>query len=194
MNKIERQDLLSLEEYAQERGEIRQRAIAHRQNRRLPLSPNATLYFEDRFTVQYQIQEVLRAERLFEPHEVQEEIDTYNELIPDGTNWIATLMFEYPDIQERTMALGRMGGIEDRVFVRIGDRDPIFVIANEDLDRTDQEKTSAVHFLRFQLSKDDIEAVRSGLEVSFGIDHPEMLCCIPIDELLWSELARDLGL
>ncbi|MDE0646444.1 MAG: DUF3501 family protein [Gammaproteobacteria bacterium] len=194
MKKIQRQDLLSLEEYARQRGDFRRRAMAHKKNRRLPLSPNATLYFEDRFTMHYQIQEVLRAERLFEPREVQEEIDTYNELIPDGSNWIATLMFEYSDIQERTTALGRMGGIEYRVFVRIGERDPIFVIANEDLDRTDQEKTSAVHFLRFQLSKEDIETVRNGLEISFGIDHPEMLCCVLIDELLRSELKRDLGL
>ena len=194
MKKIQRQDLLSLEEYARQRGDFRRRAMAHKKNRRLPLSPNATLYFEDRFTMHYQIQEVLRAERLFEPQEVQGEIDTYNELIPDGSNWIATLMFEYPDIQERTKALGRMGGIEYHVFARIGERDPIFVIANEDLDRTDEEKTSAVHFLRFQLSKEDIEAVRNGLEISFGIDHPEMLCCVLIDELLRSELKRDLGL
>lgn len=194
MKKIQRQDLLSLEEYASQRGDFRRRAIDHRKNRRLPLTPNATLNFEDRYTMHYQIQEVLRAERLFEALEVQEEIDTYNELIPDGSNWIATLMFEYPDSHERAKALGRMGGIEDRVFVRIGESAPIFVIANEDLDRTDQEKTSAVHFLRFQLSQDDIEAVRSGAEISFGIDHPEMSCCVPIDELLRSELKRDLEL
>ena len=194
MRKIQRQDLLNLEEYARQRAEFRKKAIAHRKNRRLSLSTNATLCFEDYFTLHYQIQEILRAERLFEAEEIQDEIDTYNELIPHGSNWIATLLFEYVDIAERTAALHRMVGIEHQVYVRISDGEPIYAIANEDLDRTDENKTAAVHFLRFQLTADAISEVSEGAEVYFGINHPEMLCCVQIEDVLRAELKRDLDL
>jgi hypothetical protein len=171
MSKLTREDLFSLEQYAEARPEFRARVMAHKRNRQLPIGPNATLYFEDRLTMQYQIQEMLRAERIFEAAGIQEELDAYNPLIPDGSNWKATLMVELPDIEERKVRLAELIGIEQRVWMQVADFDRVYAIADEDLDRETEEKTSSVHFLRFELTPEMVAAVKAGAAVSAGIDH-----------------------
>ena len=170
MKKLTRNDLWSLEEYAGRRAEFRDEVITHKKPRQVALGPNATLYFEDRLTIQYQIQEMLRVERVFEPEGIQEELDAYNPLIPDGSNWKATFMIEYGDVEERRQALARLTGVEHRIWARAGDGDPVYAIANEDLDRSTEEKTSAVHFLRFELPATDVAALQAGAPLRFGID------------------------
>ena len=165
------EDLYSLEQYARIRPDFRARVIAHKQKRQVPVGPNATLYFEDRTTVQYQVQEMLRVERIFEPEGIADELDAYNALIPDGTNWKATFMIEYVDVEERRAALARMKGIEDRVWVRVAGFDRVYAIADEDLERENEDKTSSVHFVRFELTPDMRRAVKSGAAVAMGIDH-----------------------
>jgi len=193
MQKLSRGDLFSLEEYAVRREALRSEVMAHKQRRRVPIGPNATLHFEDRLTMQYQIQEMLRAERIFEAEGIEEELAVYNPLIPDGTNWKATFMIEYPDVEERKAALARMVGIEDRVWVRVAGFDPVWAIADEDLERTTQDKTSSVHFLRFELSPGMIEAVRNGAAVSMGIDHPAYRYTVAaIPESVRASLVEDL--
>ena len=169
--KLSRDDLWSLEKYAEVRDSFRKSVMAHKRHRRLPLGTNATLYFEDRMTMQYQIQEMLRIERIFEADGIVEELDAYNPLIPDGSNWKATFMVEFPDIDERRAMLGRLVGIENKVWLRIGDGDKVYPFADEDLERSDDDKTSAVHFLRFELTAAQITALRSGADLSAGIDH-----------------------
>ena len=171
MQKLSRQDLYSLEEYSQRRSDFRREVMQHKRDRRLPLGTNATLYFEDRITIQYQVQEMLRIERIFEADGITEELDAYNPLIPDGSNWKATFMVEFPDIDERRAMLKQLVGIENAVWLQVGDRELIRPIADEDLERSDGEKTSAVHFMRFELSRDDIAALRDGAELAAGIDH-----------------------
>ena len=149
MQKLTREDLYSLEQYATVRPEFRERVIAHKRNRRIALGTNAALYFEDRLTMQYQVQEMLRIERIFERSGIEDELQAYNPLIPDGSNWKATFMIEFPEVEERKAMLARLVDVENRVFVRIGDLDKVYAIADEDLDRTDEDKTSSVHFLRF---------------------------------------------
>jgi hypothetical protein len=169
---LSRDDLFSLEEYAGMRQAFRQRVLTHKKDRKLALGPHATLYFEDRLTIQYQIQEMLRAERIFEAEGIEEELDAYNPLIPGGSDWRATFMLEYPDVEERRAALARLVDVEDRVFVRVAGFDPVYAIADEDLERSTEEKTSAVHFLRFELTADMIDALRDGAKLAAGIDHP----------------------
>jgi hypothetical protein len=169
--KLTPEALLSLEQYARSRPEFRARVIAHKQSRKVPLGPNATLYFEDRLTIQYQVQEMLRIERIFEPEGIAEELEAYNPLIPDGTNWKATFMLEYGDVAERRAALARLKGIEDRVWVQVRGFDRVWAIADEDLSREDESKTSSVHFLRFELTPEMRQAVRGGAAVAMGIDH-----------------------
>ena len=176
MEKLSREALWSLEEYAVERESFRQRVIAHKQARRIALSAHATLLFEDFLTMKYQVQEMLRVERIFESAAIKEEIATYNPLIPDGSNWKATLLFEYPDPAMRAIALSQLRGIEHRVWVDVDGCPRHFAIANEDLDRTNTNKTAAVHFLRFQFTADDIEAMRSHHSIRLVIDHEAMLC------------------
>ena len=176
MEKLSREVLWSLEEYAVERESFRQRVIAHKQARRIALSAHATLLFEDFLTMKYQVQEMLRVEQIFESAAIKEEIATYNPLIPDGSNWKATLLFEYPDPAMRAIALSQLRGIEHRVWVDVDDCPRHFAIANEDLDRTNTNKTAAVHFLRFQFTADDIEAMRSHQSIRLGIDHEAMFC------------------
>ena len=149
MEKLTRESLYSLEEYSGLRNDFRQKVMAHKENRRLPLGTNATLYFEDRLTMQYQVQEMLRIERIFEAEGIQEELDAYNPLIPDGSNWKATFMVEFPDIDERRAMLQRLVGIENKVWMQVGDGERIVPIADEDLERADEDKTSAVHLMRF---------------------------------------------
>lgn len=172
MDKLKVDDLLSLEEYAKQRDDFRQRAMAHKGQRRVHIGPHLTLLFEDRLTMQYQVQEMLRAERIFESEGIEEELAAYNPLIPDGDNLKATMLIEYADVEERQEALSRMQGIEDRVWVRVAGFDPVHAIADEDLDRTTEEKTSSVHFLRFQLTPEMIAAAREGAALSMGVDHP----------------------
>jgi hypothetical protein len=194
MNKLSRDRLYSLEEYAQRRGEFRAKVMAHKKNRKLALGANATLYFEDALTMQYQVQEMLRIERIFEAEGIQEELDAYNPLIPDGSNWKATFMMEYPDPEERRVKLAGLIGIEDKVWVQVADFDRVCAIADEDLDRADEEKTSSVHFLRFELSPEMVQAVKSGAAVSAGIEHPNYTeTAEPIPANIRDALAADLG-
>jgi hypothetical protein len=194
MNKLTRDDLYSLEKYAEVRPEFRARVMAHKKNRQLPVGPNATLYFEDALTMHYQIQEMLRAERIFESEGIQEELDAYNPLIPDGSNWKATFMMEYPDEAERREQLQKLIGIERHVWAQVGDLARISPIADEDLERETEEKTSSVHFLRFELTADMAQAVREGAPVSIGIDHPAYTYVVePVAQNVRDSLAQDLA-
>ena len=171
MNKLAVNDLLSLERYARERPEFRNRVLEHKRNRKVHIGPNVTWLFEDRLTIQYQIQEMLRAERIFEAEAIEEELESYNPLIPDGANWKVTLLIEFPDEEERRRELAHLKGVEDRCWVQVAGHDRVFAIADEDLERENDEKTSSVHFLRFELAPAMIAALRGGAELSMGIDH-----------------------
>ena len=186
MGKLTRNDLYSLEKYAAVRPEFRARIMEHKANRRLAIGPHATLYFEDSLTMQYQVQEMLRLERIFEAEGIQQELDVYNPLIPDGSNWKATFMVEYEDVDERRAALVRLKGIEKTVWVQAKGHNKVFAICNEDLERETEEKTAAVHFLRFELTPEMIAAIRSGATVRAGIDHPEYR-----EEVILSPQVRD---
>ena len=170
MAKLTRNDLYGLEKYAEIRADFRRRVIAHKKNRRLALDAHNTLYFEDALTVQYQIQEMLRIERIFEAAGIQEELDVYAALIPDGSNWKATFMIEYADEAERKQALARLIGIEETVWMQVDGFDPVFAIANEDLDRSAPDKTASVHFLRFELTPAMRQAALNGAALRAGID------------------------
>jgi len=171
VEKLSREGLLSLEAYSGQRDQLREDVMAHKRNRRLSLGTNATLYFEDRLTMQYQVQEMLRIERIFEAAGIEDELAAYNPLIPDGSNWKATFMVEFPDAEERSAMLRQLIDIENKVWMQIGELEKIRPIADEDLERTDAEKTSAVHFLRFELTAEQIAALKSGAELAAGIDH-----------------------
>jgi hypothetical protein len=171
MQKLCKDDLYSLEKYSELRDEFRNTVMEHKRDRRLPLGTNATLYFEDTLTMQYQVQEMLRIERIFEAEGIEEELNAYNPLIPDGSNWKATFMIEFPDEEERRAMLTHLVGIEDKVWMRVGDSEKIRPIADEDLERSDEEKTSAVHFLRFELDESQVQALKDGAALSAGIDH-----------------------
>ena len=192
------EDLYSLEEYAKMRNDYRATIMAHKKNRALPIGPNATLYFEDQQTMQYQIQEMLRIEKIFEQDGIKDELDAYNPLIPDGDNWKATFMIEYEDVEERTRMLARLIGIERTVWMQVEGFDRLFAIANEDLGEGDigretEEKTSSVHFLRFQLDEPMVEAVKKGARLSAGIDHEHYRHTVdPIAPNIRTSLAEDL--
>jgi hypothetical protein len=171
MQKLTPDDLLSLERYHKERSQMRAEVLVHKRDRQAPIGPNVTLYFEDRLTMQYQVQEMLRAERIFESEAIAEELESYNPLIPDGTNLKATMMLEYPDVAERRAALERLKGIEDSVYLEVGTLGRVFAHADEDISRTDETKTSAVHFLRFELDPRMRAALKSGAALALGIDH-----------------------
>ena len=172
MTPLTREDLWSLEEYAQRRQDFRAEVMAHKKNRQLALGENARLYFEDATTIRYQIQEMLRIERVFEADGIQEELDAYNPLIPDGHNWKATFMIEFGDPVERAQRLAEMIGVETQVWLQVGDHSRIVPIADEDLERETEEKTSSVHFMRFELSSEQIAALKAGEPLYAGIDHP----------------------
>lgn len=193
MQKLQRDDLYTLEEYARRRSQFRDQVVAHKKNRQVAVGPHATVCFEDRLTMHYQVQEMLRVERIFEDEGIQEELETYNPLIPDGTNWKATLMLEYPDIEERHAALAQLKGIESRVWVRVAGHDPVYAIADEDLERTNESKTSSVHFLRFELSPAMIRAVKEPADVAVGIDHEQYRHALdPVPPAVRDSLAGDL--
>jgi hypothetical protein len=172
MSKLTRENLYSLEQYSAIRSDFRSKVMEHKKQRRVPIGAHAVLYFEDALTMQYQVQEMLRLERIFEADGIQEELDVYNPLIPDGKNWKATFMIEYDDVEERKKALARLTGVEETVWVQVEGYDKVFAIANEDLDRTAPDKTSAVHFMRFELSQEMVHAAKQGASLSAGIDHP----------------------
>jgi len=193
MQKLTREDLFSLEQYAEARPDFRDKVLAHKRNRRLDLGTNAALIFEDRLTMQYQIQEMLRIERIFEAEGISEELDAYNPLIPDGSNWKATFMIEFPEIEERRAMLTQLKGIEDRTYVNVVDFDRVFAIADEDLDRTDEDKTSAVHFLRFELPAEQVAALKAGAALAAGIDHENYRVeASPIADNIRKSLVADL--
>jgi len=194
MNKLDREKLFSLEKYAEVRPEFRARVMAHKKNRRLAIGPNAALYFEDALTMQYQIQEMLRIERIFEAAGIQEELDAYNPLIPDGSNWKATFMLEYPDEEERRVQLEKLIGIERHVWAQVADFARVTPVADEDLEREDEHKTASVHFMRFELTPEMATAVKNGATVSKGIDHPAYTYAVePIAQNIRDSLAGDLG-
>jgi len=186
------EDLFTLEQYAKIRGELRAKVMAHKQNRKIHVGPNATLYFEDRLTMQYQVQEMLRIEHIFEPEGIADELAAYNPLIPDGSNWKATFMVEYPEVEERREALARLIGIEDRVWVQVEGHDRVFAIADEDLEREDGSKTSSVHFLRFELTPEMIASLNGGAGLSIGIDHPNYPHSAAVAEAARRSLCADL--
>ena len=171
MQKLTRDNLYSLEQYAEARPAFREKVLQHKRNRRLALGTNAALYFEDLLTMQYQVQEMLRIERIFEADGINEELEAYNPLIPDGSNWKATFMVEFPEAEERRAMLMQLKGVENRVYVQVADFDRIFAIADEDLERSDDEKTSAVHFMRFEFPPEQVAALKNGASLVAGIDH-----------------------
>ncbi|MEN8177760.1 MAG: DUF3501 family protein [Pseudomonadota bacterium] len=172
MSHLSHADLYSLEEYSRIRPEFRARVMQHKKSRRVPIGPNTALYFEDALTMQYQVQEMLRIERIFEHEGIQDELNVYNPLIPDGLNWKATFMVEFTDAEERREALAKMLGIDKTVWVQVEGFDKVRPIANEDLDRETEDKTSSVHFMRFELSQEMADALHIGAGLSMGIDHP----------------------
>ncbi|OGA13590.1 MAG: hypothetical protein A3G25_15370 [Betaproteobacteria bacterium RIFCSPLOWO2_12_FULL_63_13] len=191
--KIRRDSLLTLEAYARERSDFRARVIAHKKNRTVQLGDSVTLIFEDELTIRYQIQEMLRVERIFEERGIQDELDTYDPLVPDGRNFKATMMIEYPDPEERQERLAKLIGIEDRVWIQIQGFGRIAAVADEDLERENDQKTSAVHFLRFELTESMARTLKSGAGLSMGIDHPDYQAIRDIPVAVRDALARDLA-
>jgi len=192
MNKLSREDLLSLEQYAEQRNDFRARVMAHKKNRRVAVGPNLTLYFEDRLTIQYQIQEMLRIERIFEADAIQEELDTYNPLISGGASLRCTTMLEFTDVDLRRQQLAKLVGLEHKVWASVTGWDKVYAISNEDLERSTEEKTSAVHFMRFEFSDEMKDALRSGATLSFGCDHENYLEQVEVPAETRGALVADL--
>ena len=192
MQKLDRSTLHSLEEYATLRDDFRREVIAHKKPRRIAVTPNAVLYFEDFTTMKYQVQEMLRAERIFEADGIQEEIDAYNPLIPDGSNWKATFMLEYADVDERRVRLGELVGIEDVVYVQIAGFDRVNAISDEDLERSTEDKTSSVHFCRFELTPEMVTAAKDGAAITVGVEHRNLTAALELPEASRASLAGDL--
>jgi hypothetical protein len=192
-SKLTPADLMTLEQYARERAAFRTRLLAHKRNRQLSVGPHCMWLFEDRLTIQYQIQEMLRAERIFEPDGITEELESYNPLIPDGGNWKVTLLIEYPDPAERHHALARLKGVEDRCWVQVAGHQRVFAIADEDLERENDEKTSAVHFLRFELDNRMRGDLHAGAALGVGVDHDHYRFSIePVPNDVRASLIADL--
>ena len=189
---LQPQDLMTLEAYARARKDFRERILQHKRLRNIAVGPHMTWCFEDRLTVQYQVQEMLRAERIFESDAIQDELDSYNPLIPDGTNLKATLLIEYTDPEERRGALERLKGVESRCWIGVG-AERFYAIADEDLERENEQKTSAVHFLRFELDAGARAALKSGAAVELGVDHPAYRHAVTLDAASSASLAEDLG-
>jgi hypothetical protein len=191
MDKLRADDLLPLERYARERPAFRDKVFAHKKMRQLAVGPHTTWCFEDRLTVQYQVQEMLRAERIFEPAGIEDELEAYNPLIPDGRNWKVTLLIEFPDPDERRVQLAAMKGIEDRCWIEVAGHERVYAIADEDLDRENEEKTSSVHFLRFELTPQMIAALRGDATLAAGIEHAVYKHSITASEDVKRALAAD---
>ena len=192
MNKLTRQDLLSLEQYAEQREAFRARVIEHKKARRVAVGPHATLHFEDRLTMQYQVQEMLRIERIFEAAGIEEELAVYNPLIPDGRNWKATFMMEYSDVEQRREMLAKLVGVERTLYLQVEGFERVHPIANEDLERSTEEKTSSVHFVRFELSDEMAEAAKGGAAIHAGIDHAAYNERVTLDPEQRDSLVGDL--
>ncbi|MDA8110032.1 MAG: DUF3501 family protein [Betaproteobacteria bacterium] len=194
MPRIARESLLTLEAYAKQRGDFRATVMEHKRRRSLPLGEHVTLLFEDELTIRYQVQEMLRIERIFEEEGIQDELDAYNPLIPDGTNFKATMLIEYPDVEERRVMLGKLRGIEDRVWLQVEGCARLYAVADEDLERENADKTSSVHFLRFELDQEMRRALKYGVGLAAGVDHPEYRVTVdPVAGELRAALAGDLA-
>lgn len=192
MDKLSYEDLMSLEEYDRVRDEFRGKMVEHKKNRVVSVGGHMTVHFEDRMTMHYQVQEMLRSERIFEREGIREELDAYNPLIPEGADWRATMMIEYGDPEERRVALARLVGIEREVWVRVGEGGKIFAVCNEDLERTTEDKTSAVHFMRWSLSPDDVRAAKGGAPIRIGSDHEHYATEIEVADGARASLVADL--
>ena len=191
---LTRDDLLSLEQYQEQRPEIRSATMRHKKSRNLPVGPNVTLYFEDATTLKYQIQEILRAEKVFDAAGINEELEVYNAMLPTGTNWKATMMIEYIDVAERVAALSQLIGIDRKTWVQVEGFDKSFAISNEDLERETEDKTSAVHFMRFELTPKMIAAVKGGAAINVGIDHENYTHSVtPVPENYRQAMLNDLA-
>jgi hypothetical protein len=190
---LTRKDLMSLEQYSDARKDFRAKVIEHKRNRSVALGPNATWTFEDQLTMQYQVQEMLRVERIFEAEAIQEELDAYNPLIPDGGNWKATFLLEFPDADERRERLAQLKGVEDRCWVQVTGFERVYAIADEDLERENDDKTSSVHFLRFELSPPMCAQVKAGAAIGAGIDHDNYRHAVAsLPQNVRESLAQDL--
>jgi hypothetical protein len=190
---IKRDSLMSLEAYARERASFRAKVLEHKKNRTVRLGEHLTLQFEDELTIRYQVQEMLRIERIFEDEGIQGELDAYNPLIPDGSNWKATMLIEYPEVEERRRMLGVLRGLERRIWVEVEGCERVFAIADEDLERETEDKTSSVHFLRFELSAAMRERLRRGARVTVGVDHPQYRATSELQPQVRAALAADLN-
>jgi hypothetical protein len=191
--KLSRKDLYSLEEYSELRDDFRARVMQHKKNRRLDLGDNLVLFFEDRLVMHYQVQEMLKAEKIFDADGIQEELDAYNPLIPDGTNWKATMMIQYADVAERQHMLEKLVGIEDMIWVQVAGHDKVYPVADEDLERATEDKTSAVHFLRFELTPTMIADLHKGANIAAGVEHENYSVTIDaIPANVASSLTQDL--
>jgi len=190
---IRRDSLLPLEAYARERNAFRAKIMEHKKHRTVHLGEHVTLLFEDELTIRYQVQEMLRIERIFEEDGIQHELDAYNPLVPDGSNWKATMLIEYPDVDERKRMLARLKGLERRVWVQVHGCQRVFAIADEDLERENEEKTSSVHFLRFELDREMRDRLRQGAGVAVGADHPEYRASAELGPAVRDSLAADLA-
>jgi hypothetical protein len=190
---ISKESLLSLEAYARQRDEFRAKVMEHKKLRTVHLGEHVTLQFEDELTIRYQVQEMLRIERIFEDQGIQGELDAYNPLVPDGGNWKATLLIEYPDADERKRMLARLKGIETQVWIRVQGFDPVHPIADEDLERENEEKTSSVHFLRFELAAPMRDALRRGASLAIGVEHPGYRASVEVAPEVRAALIADLA-
>ena len=193
MSKLTRKDLYSLEEYAEMRDDYRKKVMAHKENRRLELGNHLLLMFEDRLIMQYQVQEMLKAEKIFDAEGIEEELAAYNPLIPDGSNWKATMLLQYPDVEERQQRLTELIGIENMIWMQVEGYGKVYAIADEDLERDTEDKTSSVHFMRFELDSDMAAAVKSGAAISCGVEHENYTETVsPVAEKLRASLASDI--
>lgn len=193
MTHLTASDLMSLEQYARERPQFRARVLEHKKNRQVALGPNATLYFEDDLTIQYQVQEMLRIERIFEAEGIEDELSAYNPLIPDGSNWKATFMLEYPDVDVRKRELSRLVGVEDKVWVQVAGHDKVYAIADEDMERDTEDKTSSVHFMRFELSPEMVKGLKGGVALAMGVDHDNLGIDVTVPDAVRASLVNDLA-
>jgi hypothetical protein len=194
MAQISRESLWTLEHYSRIRNQFRQEVIAHKKLRQVALGDHITLFFEDEKTIRYQVQEMLRIEKTFEESGIQDELEAYNPLIPDGRNFKCTMMIEYPDPEIRKVELGKLKGVEDRVWVQVEGREKVFAIADEDLDRENDEKTSSVHFMRFELDEDMAGALKYGVSLAMGVDHPHYQVTVdPVAPETRAALVKDLA-
>ncbi len=192
MTQLTRSDLLTLEAYSEQRDEFRNRVIRHKKNRTIPVGPSMMMYFEDRLTMQYQVQEMLRIEKIFDAAGIQEELDAYNPLIPDGSNWKATQMIEFADPEVRAVELARLVGIEKQTWVQVDDLEKVYAIADEDLERENDEKTSSVHFMRFELTPEMVAAAKAGAPIRLGVSHPNYSHEVTLNEAQRESLVGDL--